>query len=92
MLLKNALNPWVIKLDLEYTAFLYADHVEKNMTVTLVHLILVLKMSVVKHDEICNAPEGFSKPVIIFCFLVRALAKCDDLVLVLTGTFIKSSS
>lgn len=63
------------------------------MTVTLVHFTLVLKMSVVvKHHEICGTPEGFSQTGDYFCVLVRALTKWDDLLLVLTGTFIKSCS
>lgn len=55
------------------------------MTVTHVYFAVVLKRhAVLKYDEICVTPECFSKTDDHFCFLVRALPKRDDLVLVLT--------
>lgn len=95
MLLESPFEPTGNKTTLRINcSFLTLIVWKRYMTVTLVYFAVVLKMSgVVKHDEICGTPEGFSSQTgDYFCFLVRALAKCDDLVLVSTGTFIKSSS
>ena len=63
------------------------------MTVTFVYFALVLKMpGVVKYDELRRMFKGFSQTDNYFYFLVRVLAKCKDLILVLTCTFTKSSS
>lgn len=57
------------------------------MTGTLVYFTLLLKMSgVVKHDEIMQSARGlFPEPLILFFRLSRALAKCDESDVVLTG-------
>jgi len=65
---------------------------ERYMTRSFVPLALVEKMpGVVQHDKKHRAPEGFSQTEYLY-HLVRALFKCDDLLLVWTGTAIKSSS